>query len=155
VCSTALCELCVAVMIFSESGDVPVPNSGPIPKWVVSSAFCSKAAGFDPASHCHAASREWRSGISPKSFPISHKSSKITSVRTTVDIPDALYRELKSKAAREKRSVKELILRSVEVALRVRRKKSTRRITLPIISSKNPGTLKIDNAQIYDLIPFP
>jgi hypothetical protein len=72
-----------------------------------------------------------------------------------VDIPDALYRELKSKAAREKRSVKELILRGVEVELRVRRKNSSRRITLPIFSSKNPGTLEIDNAQIYDLIPFP
>jgi len=34
-------------------------------------------------------------------------------MRTSVDIPDALYRELKSKAAREKRSVKELILRGV------------------------------------------
>ena len=76
-------------------------------------------------------------------------------MRTMVDIPDALYRELKSKAAREKRSVKELILRGVEAELRVRRKKSPRRITLPIISSKSPGTLEIDNAQIYDLIPFP
>lgn len=76
-------------------------------------------------------------------------------MRTTVDIPDALYRELKSKAAREKRSVKELILRGVEAELRVRRKKSARRVSLPIISSKRPGTLEIDNAQIYDLIFFP
>jgi hypothetical protein len=30
--SIALCELCVAVMIFSESGNVSVANSGPIPK---------------------------------------------------------------------------------------------------------------------------
>jgi hypothetical protein len=93
--------------------------------------------------------------MSPISFPISHKYGKMILMRTTVDIPDALYRELKSKAAREKRSVKELILRGVEVELRVRRKKSARRITLPIISSKSPGTLEIDNAQIYDLIPFP
>ncbi|HTQ62623.1 MAG TPA: hypothetical protein VMI32_20525 [Candidatus Solibacter sp.] len=76
-------------------------------------------------------------------------------MRTTVDIPDGLYRELKSKAAREKRSVKELILRGVEVELRVRRKKLARRVTLPMIASKRPGTLEIDNAQIYDLIPFP
>ncbi|SRR6266550_271906 len=50
-------------------------------------------------------------------------------MRTTVDIPNALYRELKSKAAREKRSVKELILRGVAVELRPRSKKRTRRVT--------------------------
>lgn len=76
-------------------------------------------------------------------------------MRTTVDIPDALYRELKSKAAREKRSVKELILRSVEVELRVRLKKRSRRVSLPVVSSKQPGTLEIDNAKIFELIPFP
>jgi hypothetical protein len=76
-------------------------------------------------------------------------------MRTTVDIPDALYRELKSKAAREKRSVKELILRGVEVELRPRSKKRTRRVSFPLIPSKNPGTLDIDNAKIFELIPFP
>ncbi|MHB8502975.1 MAG: hypothetical protein ACYDHE_18795 [Candidatus Acidiferrales bacterium] len=76
-------------------------------------------------------------------------------MRTTVDIPDSLYRELKSKAAREKRSVKELILRSVEVELRQRSKKRTRRVTFPPVPSKAPGTLDIDNAKIYELISFP
>lgn len=76
-------------------------------------------------------------------------------MRTTVDIPDALYRELKSKAAREKRSVKELILRGVEVELRPRSKERTRRVTFPLIPSKAPGTLDIDNAKIYELISFP
>jgi hypothetical protein len=76
-------------------------------------------------------------------------------MRTTVDIPDALYRELKSRAAREKVSVKKLILRGVLVQLRERKAKRNRRIKLPIIRSKNPGTLEIDNAKIYDLISFP
>ena len=76
-------------------------------------------------------------------------------MRTTVDIPDALYRELKSKAAREKRSVKELILRGVQVELRPRSKKRSRRVTFPLVPSKNPGTLDIDNAKIYELISFP
>ena len=39
-------------------------------------------------------------------------------MRTTVDIPDPLYRQLKGKAASEGRSVKELILRGVEQELR-------------------------------------
>jgi hypothetical protein len=76
-------------------------------------------------------------------------------MRTTIDIPDNLYRELKSKAAREKRSVKELILRGVEVELRPRSRKRSRRVTFPLVPSKKPGTLVIDNAKIYELISFP
>jgi len=76
------------------------------------------------------------------------------SVRTTVDIPDPLYRELKGKAASEGRSVKELILRGVEQELRgVRRAKG--RVRLPIVPSKEPGTLELDNAKIFEIIPFP
>jgi len=77
-------------------------------------------------------------------------------MRTTVDIPDALYRELKSTAAREKRSVKELILRGVEVELRIRRKpRKSRKVVLPLVRSKAPGKLQIDNAKIFELVPFP
>lgn len=76
-------------------------------------------------------------------------------MRTTIDIPDALYRELKSRAGREKRSVKELILRGVEIELGGRRKKRSRRVTLPIVRSRKPGTLEMDNAKIFELIPFP
>lgn len=76
-------------------------------------------------------------------------------MRTTVDIPDSLYRELKSKAAREKRSVKQLILRGVEVELRGHVKRRRRRVSFPLVPSKKPGTLVIDNAKIFELIPFP
>jgi hypothetical protein len=72
-----------------------------------------------------------------------------------VDIPDPLYRRLKSRAARERRSVKELILRSVEGELEPRRKKSKRKISLPLIRSKRPGTIRLDNAKIFEIIPFP
>ena len=76
-------------------------------------------------------------------------------MRTTVDIPDALYRELKAKAAREKSTVKRLILRGVQMELRPRTGKKKQRVSFPIIRSKNPGTLEIDNAKIYDLVGFP
>jgi hypothetical protein len=76
-------------------------------------------------------------------------------MRTTVDIPDALYRQLKSKAAREKCSVKELILRGVEVELRARRRRRSRSVVFPLVPSTLPGTLDIDNAKISELIPFP
>jgi hypothetical protein len=77
-------------------------------------------------------------------------------MRTTVDIPDAIYRELKATAARQKKSVKELILRGVEVELRVRRKpRQSKRVVLPLVRSKVPGRLDIDNAKIFEFIPFP
>jgi hypothetical protein len=80
-------------------------------------------------------------------------------MRTTVDIPDALYRELKGKAAKEGRSVKELILRGVEGELRPAvkssREKPKKRMRIPILKSKEPGTLDLDNERIFDLIDFP
>ncbi len=76
-------------------------------------------------------------------------------MRTTVDIPDALYRELKSKAAKEGSSVKEIILRSVEGELHPQKKKPQKKLKLPLLESKEPGTLHLDNEQIYDLISFP
>lgn len=76
-------------------------------------------------------------------------------MRTTVDIPDTLYRQLKSRAARERRSVKDLILRGVEGELEPCRRKTKRRISLPLIRSKRPGSLRLDNAKIFEIIPFP
>lgn len=76
-------------------------------------------------------------------------------MRTTVDIPDALYRELKGKAAKEGRSVKELILRGVEGELHKRNPVHHQRITRPLVPSKRPGSLKIDNEAIFEIIPFP
>jgi hypothetical protein len=74
-------------------------------------------------------------------------------VRTTVDIPDAVYRRLKASAAERGCSVKELILRGVESQLETRKRGS--RVRLPIVSSKRPGTLHLTNDQIYEIIPFP
>jgi hypothetical protein len=76
-------------------------------------------------------------------------------MRTTVDIPDPLYSELKGKAATEGRSVKELILRGVQAELQAHRRKRGRRVSLPLIRSKRPGSLRLDNAKIYQIIPFP
>jgi hypothetical protein len=76
-------------------------------------------------------------------------------MRTTVDIPDPLYRQLKSRAAREGCSVKQLILRGVEGEMQAASKPRRKRISLPLIRSKKPGTLEIDNAKIFEIIPFP
>jgi hypothetical protein len=76
-------------------------------------------------------------------------------MRTTVDIPDPLYRRLKSKAANEGKSTKDLILRGVQQVLRESRRKSGRKVSLPIIRSKQPGTLYLDNDKIFQIISFP
>jgi len=76
-------------------------------------------------------------------------------VRTTVDIPDQMYRRLRGRAAREGRSAKDLILRGIERILTDERRSSGRRVTLPIVRSKRPGTVTLDNARIYEVISFP
>jgi len=76
-------------------------------------------------------------------------------VRTTVDIPDPLYRQLKSKAANEGRTVKELILRGVESELKAARQRPPKFVTSPLIRSKRPGSLVLDNEKIFDIIGFP
>lgn len=75
-------------------------------------------------------------------------------MRTTIDIPDALYRRLKTRAAAEGQPAKTLILKAVERAMDAPQK-TKRRIVIPVIHSKHPGTLKLTNAGIYELISFP
>ena len=75
-------------------------------------------------------------------------------MRTTIDIPDPTYRELKSKAAKQGCSVKQIILRSVQKELGAGTV-NTGRIKLPIIESKRPGWLRLTNKKIYEAIPFP
>jgi hypothetical protein len=75
-------------------------------------------------------------------------------MRTTIDIPDPLYRKLKVKAAESGCSMKALILRGVEQQLAPGRPKRGR-VTHPIVPSKHPGTLHITNEEIYDLIFSP
>ena len=76
-------------------------------------------------------------------------------MRTTVDIPDPIYRRLKTKAAGEGRTVKELILRGVEAELKVSRHLRPNLVSSPLIRSKRPGSLVLDNAKIFDIIGFP
>jgi hypothetical protein len=74
-------------------------------------------------------------------------------VRTTVDIPDPIYRRLKSRAALRGCSVKELILHGVEAELNGEPGRASKtRITLPLIKSKRPGWLRLSNKAINEII---
>ena len=76
-------------------------------------------------------------------------------MRTTIDIPDAMYRRLKARAAGEGRSAKALILQGVEQVLKSKPDAPSRPVKLPLVPSRRPGSLRIDNARIYDVISFP
>jgi len=75
-------------------------------------------------------------------------------MRTTIDIPDAVYRQLKSRAARDGSSTRALILKGVREVLKSERRSAGAPVSLPLVRSKRPGTLALDNAAIYD-IAFP
>jgi hypothetical protein len=72
-------------------------------------------------------------------------------MRTTIDIPDTTFRELKVRAAREGRTLRELLLEGLELA---RKQQSIPRtpFVLPLIPSSRPGTLDLTNEQIDDIL---
>ena len=66
-----------------------------------------------------------------------------------------MHRRLKTRAASEGSSAKALILRGVKEVLKEKGRKAGRRISLPIVPSKRPGSVELDNARIYEIITFP
>jgi hypothetical protein len=78
-------------------------------------------------------------------------------MRTTVDIPDPIYRELESRAAHEGKAVEELIVRCVAVSLETEEPAlpRARQGLPPVVESKNPGSLRLGDEGVYAYIPFP
>ena len=68
-------------------------------------------------------------------------------VRTTVDIPTALYRKLKEQATSKGSSVRELILEGIRVILLNSQRPQPKKAQFPLISSKGPK-VKLTNEQI-------
>lgn len=76
-------------------------------------------------------------------------------MRTTVDIPDPIYRRLKSVAALRGCSVKQLILLGVKAELEHSKSTARRkRVRLPLIESDRPGSLDLTNQRINEIL-FP
>lgn len=76
-------------------------------------------------------------------------------MKATVELDDALYRELKAAAALRGRKIKELVAEGVQTVLRDLTMTSPRhRIRVPVIRSGRPGTLDIpeDVAARLDLV---
>lgn len=73
-------------------------------------------------------------------------------MRTTVDLPDPVFRELKAVAARRGDSLKNVIRAAVENELRKSEGKSGRRVKFPLLSSRQPGRLNLTNAEIEEFL---
>jgi hypothetical protein len=68
-------------------------------------------------------------------------------MRTTLDIPDELYQQAESKAAREGIAVGDLIAQGLRLALHEPPVTGRQRIAFPLIHSARPGTLGVEQVQ--------
>ena len=74
-------------------------------------------------------------------------------MRTTLDLPDATFRQLKSLAAERGTTLKQVLRSAVEKEIVAATSRAERRrIKAPILRSKEPGTLNLTNAEIEDLL---
>jgi hypothetical protein len=76
----------------------------------------------------------------------------MSTMRTTLDIPDETYRRLKIKAANEGVPVRQIVLRSIENELEPTKPQRVRKLKLPLIRSARPGTLHLTNEQIDEIL---
>jgi len=79
---------------------------------------------------------------------------KQATVRTTVDIPADLYRQLKEQAAAQGSSVRELVVAGAQTVLLRGHRPRNRRVLFPLIGSSGPK-VNLTNEQIYEYIEFP
>jgi hypothetical protein len=78
-------------------------------------------------------------------------------MRTTIDIPDRLYKQLKAKAALQGRTVKEFVLRGVEKEMRespeMRDRPAKRgRVKLPLIHGKEKRKIDLTNVDMDEIL---
>ncbi len=78
-------------------------------------------------------------------------------MRTSLDIPDPIYREIRVRAASEGATLRDFILDGV--AMKLQRGNATPRQggrrRFPVIRSEKPGSLKLGEEGVYEYIPFP
>jgi hypothetical protein len=73
-------------------------------------------------------------------------------MKATIEIDDDLYRQVKAAAALRGRKVKDLVAEGLRIVLRSSHADlRTRRIQLPIVKSKKPGTLQLGNEMIAEI----
>jgi hypothetical protein len=73
-------------------------------------------------------------------------------MRTTVDVPDPIFRKIKATAALRGVSLKEFLLSAVEREMAMRPLARDYTVRVPLIPSKRPGKRTLTNAEIEDLL---
>ena len=74
-------------------------------------------------------------------------------MRTTLDLPDETFRQLKVLAAHRSTTLKQLLRTAVESELeRADVPSAERRVKFPVLDSKEPGALNLSNADIEELL---
>jgi hypothetical protein len=77
-------------------------------------------------------------------------------MQTVLEIPDMKLSLLAAKAEQEGTSVLEIVLRGIDNELSGNQEpRKVNRLTEPILKSYAPGSIRLNNEQIYDLIGFP
>ena len=72
-------------------------------------------------------------------------------MKATIEFDDELYRQLKATAALRGSKIKDLVSEGVRMVLRrTDNPHRLRRLKLPIVKSRKPGTLKLTNETIAD-----
>lgn len=73
-------------------------------------------------------------------------------MRTTVDLLELLFRQVKSLAALRGSSLKEFIKDALQQAVSAYPAQHGRKVRLPLIRSKHPGALRLTNADIENYL---
>ena len=73
-------------------------------------------------------------------------------MRTTLEIPDPVFRRLKATAALRGVSLKEFLLNAVEQEMAKKPSAHDYTVAVPLIRSKRPGKRALTNAEIEDLL---
>lgn len=78
--------------------------------------------------------------------------SKYGFMRTSIDLPNDLFRRVKLKAALRGETVKEFVRSAIEKEISVEAPANSFRVKLPLVKSKKPKTLSLTNAEIENLL---
>jgi hypothetical protein len=73
-------------------------------------------------------------------------------MRTTIDLPDDLFRRVKSKAALRGETLKGFVQAAIEKEIAAETPGNSIRVKLPLIKSKKPKALSLTNAEIENLL---
>jgi hypothetical protein len=73
-------------------------------------------------------------------------------MRTTVDLPDPVFRKMKAAAALRGATIKQFVQRAVERELSTELRPKRRKLALPLIRGREKRILSLTNSQIDDIL---